>query len=217
MKVGTKSLLFGVHQVIIHPFFVFITWWKLFGFPKDPRLWVAFIVHDWGYWGKSNMDGKGEGETHPEKGARIMHCLFDRRAYIDTLGLDGQGKLINSRLYDLNKSRKWYKFTLYHSRFYAKNDNAPISKLCIADKFVFCIQPKWMYIPMASWSGEIYEYMDEKKGRSGIAHKSKEDWYNHVKDYMDKWVKDEMNNIINNEIKPFVNKYIDVSNGTLKS
>lgn len=65
MKVGTKSLLFGAHNIFIHPFLVFIAWWRLYGFPADPRLWVAFIVHDWGYLGKPNMDGP-EGETHVE-------------------------------------------------------------------------------------------------------------------------------------------------------
>ena len=77
MKVGTKSLLFGAHNIFIHPFLVFIAWWRLYGFPADPRLWVAFIVHDWGYLGKPNMDGP-EGETHVELGARIMR-IFGRR------------------------------------------------------------------------------------------------------------------------------------------
>ena len=71
MKIGTKSLLFGAHNIIIHPVLVFIAWWRLYGFPFDPRLWIAFLVHDWGYFGKSDMDGS-EGETHVELGARIM-------------------------------------------------------------------------------------------------------------------------------------------------
>ena len=57
MNVGTRSLLFGVHQFAIHPWFVAAAWWRLYGFPFDPRLWVAFFVHDLGYWGKPNMDG----------------------------------------------------------------------------------------------------------------------------------------------------------------
>ena len=77
MKVGTKSVLFGYHCFFIHPFFVALAWWKLYGFPWDIRLWVAFFVHDIGYWGKPNMDGP-EGETHPIFGARIMERLFDR-------------------------------------------------------------------------------------------------------------------------------------------
>lgn len=56
MKVGTKSVLFGVHFFLWHPILVFIGWWKLYSFPCDPRLWVAFIVHDLGYLGKPNMD-----------------------------------------------------------------------------------------------------------------------------------------------------------------
>lgn len=35
MKVGTKSLLFGAHNIFIHPFLVFIAWWRLYGFPEN--------------------------------------------------------------------------------------------------------------------------------------------------------------------------------------
>jgi hypothetical protein len=77
MKIGTKSVLFGAHQFLIHPWFVAAAWWKLYGFPWDPRLWVAFILHDLGYWGKPNMDGP-EGETHVEWAANVMGYLFDR-------------------------------------------------------------------------------------------------------------------------------------------
>jgi len=76
MKIGTRSVLFGAHCFFIHPWFVAAAWWKLFGFPWDPRLWVAFAVHDIGYWGKPNMDGE-EGEMHPMTGAKIMGWLFD--------------------------------------------------------------------------------------------------------------------------------------------
>ena len=69
MTVGTKSVLFGAHQFLIHPWFVAWGWWTLYGFPLDPRLWVAFFVHDLGYIGKPNMDGP-EGETHPLLGAK---------------------------------------------------------------------------------------------------------------------------------------------------
>ncbi len=43
MRIGTKSVVFGAHQFWIHPFFVFIAWWRLYGFPWDPRLWVADV------------------------------------------------------------------------------------------------------------------------------------------------------------------------------
>ena len=75
MKVGTKSVLFGAHCFLIHPFFVAAAWWKLYGFPWDPRCWAAFFLHDIGYLGKPNMDGI-EGERHVLLGGRIMGCLF---------------------------------------------------------------------------------------------------------------------------------------------
>jgi len=76
MKIGTKSLLFGVHLWFWHPIVVAFAWWKLYSFPWDPRLWVAFIVHDWGYWGCPEMDGP-KGDLHPYRGAKIIHFLFD--------------------------------------------------------------------------------------------------------------------------------------------
>lgn len=78
MKIGIKSVLFGAHCFFLHPFFVFAGWWKVYGFPYDPRLWVAFIVHDIGYLGKPNMDGD-EGELHPYLGAKIMVFLFGKK------------------------------------------------------------------------------------------------------------------------------------------
>ena len=55
MRVGTKSVMFGVHSIFVHPFFVAWAWARLYGFPWDPRLWLAFLVHDVGYVGKPNM------------------------------------------------------------------------------------------------------------------------------------------------------------------
>lgn len=154
MKVGTKSVLFGVHCFFIHPVFVFIAWWKLYGFPYDPRLWITFIVHDLGYIGKPNMDGV-EGETHPELGARIM-AVF---------------------------GKKWADFTRYHSRYYAKKNRAPYSKLCVADKLAPLIEPYWLYMARATLSGEVYEYM-------GREFSSKKEWYSDFATYMREWVKE---------------------------
>lgn len=54
LPVGTKSVLFGAHCFLIHPLFVAAAWTKLYGFPRDIRLWAAFFVHDLGYWGKQD-------------------------------------------------------------------------------------------------------------------------------------------------------------------
>ncbi len=74
MRVSTKSVLFGAHSVI-HPFYVGIAWARLYGFPWDLRLWLAFGVHDIGYWSRSDVEGP-EGERHVELGARIVTRLF---------------------------------------------------------------------------------------------------------------------------------------------
>lgn len=166
MKVGTKSVLYGAHCFIIHPWFVALGWWKIYGFPFDPRLWVAFFVHDLGYMGKPNMDGE-EGEQHPYFGAKIMGFLF---------------------------GKKWYDFTLYHSRFLAKKNSAQYSKLCVADKMSFQLTPRWLYIPMVKATGEVYEYMKHsQEGKYVTMTLHTEDikkWYAGVKEYMHKWIEE---------------------------
>jgi len=163
MKVGTKSVLFGAHCFFIHPVFVFIAWWKLYGFPFDPRLWLLFFVHDLGYVGKPNMDGE-EGESHVEFGAKIMSVFGER----------------------------WANLSKYHSRFYAKKDNVNPSKLCAADKLSICLEPYWLYLPRVRLTGEIKEYMkDARAGKYAsmkVTTKSQVDWFNGVCNYLKKWV-----------------------------
>lgn len=191
MKIGTKSILFGAHCFLLHPWFVFAAWWKLYGFPFDPRLWVAFFVHDLGYWGKPNMDGE-EGETHPELGAEIMHWLFDKKAN----KVYNRFGMYSHTLY----YHTWYYFTLFHSRFYAKKRGETPSKLCIADKLSICYTPAWIYLPMVNWTGEIKEYMKDSLLKEGDAPKkytsmqlktdSQKSWYLSVQDYLIKWVEE---------------------------
>ncbi len=162
MKIGTKSVLFGAHCFFLHPWFVAFAWWKLYGFPFDPRLWIAFFVHDLGYIGKPNMDGP-EGELHPYFGAKIM-LIFGKR---------------------------WYEFTLYHSRFLSKKNGAQYSRLCVADKLAIVLTPAWLYLPMVNATGEINEYMKDAERNSNGQIKIQENgkvWYNGVRDYVRKWV-----------------------------
>ena len=145
MRAGTKSLLWGEHHFFFHPLVVAAAWWKLFGFPWDPRLWVCFFVHDLGYWGKPNMDGP-EGKTHPELGAQIVHWLFDRKGPTDTV-------------WEAIYPREWYDFCIYHSRSYAHQDHHPVSKLALADKLAFNFVPAWLFLPIARLSGCLSEYL----------------------------------------------------------
>jgi len=162
MKTGTKSILFGAHCFFIHPFFVFAAWWKLYGFPFDIRLSIAFMVHDLGYWGCTKMDD-AEGELHPYFGAKIMGFLF---------------------------GKEWYEFTLYHSRFLAKKNNAQYSRLCVADKLAIGLTPTWLYLPMANATGEIYEYMTMTTANSSgtVAYEpSQVKWHKKVQNYSIRW------------------------------
>jgi hypothetical protein len=128
MKLGTKSILIGSHQFIIHPLTLAYCWWKHYGFPFDPRLWISFFLHDIGYLFKSNIDGE-EGKNHPYLGAKIMGFFF---------------------------GKKWYEFCLLHSREMAKRHNKPVSRLAIVDKWAYCKEP--LYILRIYLSGEVNEF-----------------------------------------------------------
>jgi hypothetical protein len=130
LRVGTKSVLFGFHQFLIHPAFVTVAWWMQNGIPLDPRLLLAIFVHDIGYLGKPNMDGP-EGETHPEVGARIMRIF----------------------------GQDWSDLVLLHSRFYCKRLGRPYSRLCRADKLAIMLYPRWLWKLLVTASGEIDEYL----------------------------------------------------------
>jgi hypothetical protein len=214
MKIGTKSVLFGAHCFLLHPWFVAAGWWKLYGFPWDPRLWVAFFVHDLGYIGKPNMDGH-EGETHPLFGARILSRLFDRAQRQDLVWLLGASRTYHlpGDLIDLLDGSaltffwdpfgtpigRWGQFALLHSRYFAKTLGLQPSRLCIADKLAIALTPAWLYLPMVRATGEIAEYMahaqhrlvgnqqisDEEKRR--LTSGNQRAWYAGVQSYCRRW------------------------------
>ncbi len=163
MTIGTKSILYGAHCFLIHPVFVMLAWWKLYGFPWDPRLWIAFFVHDIGYLGKPNMDGP-EGETHPELGAKIM-------------GIFG---------------KEWADLSRYHSRYYAKKADVLPSRLCFADKLSFSLTPRWLHLPMVTATGEIKEYLknaeNAESGHWKPTGNDKRIWHDQLCQYFDAWI-----------------------------
>jgi hypothetical protein len=188
MKIGTRSVLFGAHCFFLHPLFVARAWWKLYGFPFDPRLWVAFIVHDLGYIGKPNMDGP-EGETHPEFGAWIISLLFDNRAALNGCQLVPLTRA-NGRMRWLGK---WGQLCLFHSRYYTKKAGRLPSPLCFADKLAFSLTPAWLYLPMTTATGEIREYLKNAQtadsGHWTPTGFDKWKWHRQLSAYMNAWVK----------------------------
>lgn len=178
MKVGTKSILFGAHCFFIHPFYVAWAWWKLYGFPWDYRLWVAFFVHDLGYWGKPNMDGD-EGETHPELGANLMHKWFDGKEISEYSG----GQIRYKQTWD------WYNFCLLHSRFYAKKYGRQVSKLCAADKLAFCLEWRWFYLLRVKLSDEIQEYKIVSNTKNHLKKIDDDvEWFEQYKQHLLDWI-----------------------------
>ena len=134
MNIGTKSVLFGVHQFLIHPVIVFYAWLIIHrSLPTLAEL-MAIITHDLGYWGLSNMDGL-EGSKHPGIAAEFWRRRFG--AFGDEVA-------------DL---------IVGHSRFHAKANDLPLSRLFRPDKVATALYPIWLYLLLANLSGEIKEYM----------------------------------------------------------
>jgi hypothetical protein len=158
MKVGTKSLLFGAHQFLLHPLFLALAWLRLYGVPPL-RDWLpltcSFIVHDWGYWGLISMDDE-RGQRHPELGGRIMARLF---------------------------GQEWGDFTRLHSRYYAKLEKREPSPLCAADKLVLLVTPRWIYLPAVKATGEIEEYLKLYADFHGYEPASIDEWYDGLRAY----------------------------------
>jgi hypothetical protein len=148
MRRGTKSLLFGYHQVLLHPWFVLWGWHRVYGLGRGSGLWgletlLAVVIHDWGYWGCHTMDG-ADGERHPERCARAVLRL------LGCLGLKRFARRLSGEV-------------LRHSRFYAEMAGLSPNRLCWADKAAVALMPGCMWALLTHFSGEGYEYMDDVK------------------------------------------------------
>ena len=177
MTIGTRSVLYGAHCAVLHPWFLAVAWSKLYGFPWDVRLWASFWLHDIGYISKPNMDGSEE-ETHVELGAKIMGLLF---------------------------GESWAAFTAAHSRYWAKRNGRQFSRLCVADKLAFVLTPAWLYLPMTKATGELSEYMLRAKERqAGSEHftdfesarlnsADAREWLEGLKSYTRRWIEEHRN------------------------
>jgi hypothetical protein len=108
----------------------------------DWRLWLAFFLHDIGYWGLEYMDD-AQGELHPLRGAWLVSQWGGHH--------DGE---------------QWYKFSIMHSRYMAQRwGGAPLSNLYGADKLAIALTPWWLYVPLTRLTGEIREYREAQKNR----------------------------------------------------
>jgi hypothetical protein len=194
-------VLWGYHTAWLHPFFVAGAWWRLYGFPWDPRLWVSFVVHDLGYWGLPDLDG-AEGERHPEWGAALMSRWFDwcdgktLLQWWVTKGCDrAWGDLWRLRWNQTARGEvatlSWANFVLYHSRFLAKQRGHRYSALCVADKLAILMYPRWLFFALVRASGEIREYMETSMRRGEHPERLDEGvWYRKMTQYVERWVRE---------------------------
>jgi len=171
MNIGTKTLLFGNHQFALHPLFVLLAWIKLYGMP-DWRELVCIIIHDWGYWGSPNLDGR-EGEDHAiRSGNLVVNRFFTKK-----------GELFYTWAY-------YYRDLIwYHSRFISRRHNHRPSKLCLADKYGVALMPSWLWVFLGKLTGEITEYQSNKKYE--IYQEGREnafDWFRAYKRICQRWV-----------------------------
>lgn len=131
MKLGTKALLFGVHQFILHPLAVWLAWLLVYRAVPNIKQSGAIFCHDLGYVACADLDGP-EGRYHPILGATLAGRLFGPEARDLALG---------------------------HSRTYSQEISIPLSALCLPDKLggVFLF-PAWLYSHLAVLSGEMREF-----------------------------------------------------------
>ena len=193
LPVGSRSLLFGVHQFIWHPITVAVAWRKIYG--KWPTFLesLCILVHDWGYWGCPDMDG-AQGKMHPVLGSRLAAtwvARYFRFKYWSLLPLalvfTKHGRTLVKRVWK-EREVKFYLWQLrgsvnqistrlaveahflvrYHSRSLAKSENAPCSPLCAPDKLCVLFDPHWFYWLRATLSGEGREFRQNAVGKIGL-------------------------------------------------
>lgn len=152
MTLGTKTLLFGVHQIFIHTIMVTWAWRRLYKSWPNWREFVCICIHDIGYWGKPSLKD-ADGDKHPEFGAKLAGWMF------------GPG---------------WRDFCLGHSSFYVHRNGIEASKLMAADKYWHCMIPLWFYKILAVPTGEFAHYRGLQHVRqvASIAATDEEWWSN---------------------------------------
>lgn len=153
MNVGTKSLLFGVHQFLWHPWTVGRAYRHVHGVWPMFDEWLCIFVHDWGYWGSPNMDGE-EGKRHPEHGALIATSLV---YWWFRLKILFWRKIHSPHFIAMLYASEAYERTLYHSSHYARTKGKRSSALCLPDKLCILFEPEWFYLLRSRASGEVRE------------------------------------------------------------
>jgi len=83
MKEGTRSLLFGYHNPVIHGLAVLIAWRR--EYHSWPKWWelICILLHDIGIWGRDYLSDDEAKKGHEMAGARLALAITrNERAYV---------------------------------------------------------------------------------------------------------------------------------------
>jgi hypothetical protein len=158
MTIGTKSLLFGCHQFLWHPLTVALAYRRLFRRWPDAVGWLCILVHDWGYWGKTDIDGES-GKKHPLLGAKIVN----RVVYRMRRWFCREPRIVSVLVASESAER-----CLLHSGSLARAINTSPSDICWADKFSLFYDPEWFYLLRTWASGELSEFVGHAVEAGGV-------------------------------------------------
>lgn len=163
MKLGSRSLLFGVHQVIIHPLLVYIAWVVLYRSLPSFKETVGILVHDWGYWGVEDLKGE-TGDRHPERGAHLMRKWFGPEWGTFILG---HSTFYVARSVQANGMADWMLNGLAEANLAINGIPLPTapSKLMAPDKYWHCMVPLWFYKLLSVPTGEFRYYRSLQHAR----------------------------------------------------
>lgn len=154
---GTRTLLFGVHHWLWHPYTVYRAWCTLYGTPTWQEC-VCIAVHDLGYWQCHDIDEE-DGALHPIVSARHVEWLD--RSYNTT-----------------GDHHHYHNLVAFHSRYIANLHATEPSKLCWADKLAFAYDPWWWFCLRAWFSGELHQLRHISAQYEGFPlTKSHREWY----------------------------------------
>lgn len=203
--VGTRSLLFGVHQFLWHPLTVGLAWRRIHKEWPTFREWICIAVHDIGYWGCDDMDGDC-GKLHPIRGSVVAAALVGKWCRLKLWfflfpALLSEPKAALSIAKSFLKAPRfiYWRFSgginahasreaataffmvRYHSRSLAQAENGPVSPLCAPDKMSVLYDPAWFYLLRGTLSGEIKEY--RKNAEHIIGKQNSSTWLSWYKAY----------------------------------
>lgn len=206
MNIGTKSVLFGVHQFLLHPFMLAIGWWKAYGFRSvdigqvpDPEADALNI-----FFGGTVILPKHEYASLFRPALWVAFFVHDL-GYLGKPNMDGpEGEShpeLGARIMRTLFGDAWGDLVLLHSRYYAKKLDRPVSPLCFADKWVIILEPAWLYLPRVWLSGELREFVANGQNRvrgsaAGLTETEAADllsgealrWHRGMCSYMRRWI-----------------------------